>query len=71
MRRKANASLTAQILAAEHFAQVMRKRRPVEDEGKVLAALVTGATDSVVKAEQSAAARAKRKTVLQQLEQLN
>ena len=65
--RKANASLTEQLVAAEHFAQVMRTRRPVAEDGKKLTTLITGATDSVVKAEKSAAAREKRKVVLEKL----
>ena len=68
VRRKANASLTQQLLAAEHFAQVMRRRRPVEEEAQHLAALVTGATDKLVKAEKSAKARMARQKVLEQLE---
>ena len=58
VKRKANESLTTQIVAAEHFAQVMRQRRPVAADAKPLATLVTGAVNSVVKAEKSVKARA-------------
>ena len=67
VRRAANASLTQQLVAAEHFAQVMRRRRPVEEDAQPLASLISGATRSHVKAEQSIKARAKRKAVLAQL----
>ena len=70
MTRKANSSLTAQIVAAEHFAQVCRRRRPEASEAKVLTTLVSGATDSVVKAEKSAAARVKRQHVASKLQEL-
>ena len=70
VERKANASLTEQVVAAEHFAQVMRRRRPVEEESKALATLVSGATDSLVKQEKSVKERKKRKVVLNKLEEL-
>ena len=70
VEREANASLTQQIVAAEHFAQVMRQRRPVAAEAKPLATLVTGALNSRVKAEKSEKARSQRKHVLEKLEKL-
>ena len=71
VKRKANESLTTQIVAAEHFAQVMRQRRPVAADAKPLATLVTGAVNSVVKAEKSVKARALRKHQLDKLEGLS
>lgn len=53
MKRKANHPLTEQIVAAEHFAQVMRHHRP-EAEAQHLATIVAGSTDVKVKAETSA-----------------
>ena len=70
VKRKANASLTQQLVAAEHFAQVMRQRRPRVEEANTLASLVSGAVDSKVKAEKSAKLRGERKSVLQKLEAL-
>ena len=70
VERKANASLTQQIVAAEHFAQVMRQRRPVAEEAQPLATLVTGAVNSRVKAEKSEKARMQRKDVREKLQKL-
>ena len=70
VKRKANESLTTQIVAAEHFAQVMRQRRPVAEEAQPLATLVTGAVNSRVKAEKSEKARMQRKDVREKLQKL-
>ena len=69
IERKANQSLTAQLVAAEQFAQIMCHRRSVDaQEGQALATLTTGAAGATVKAEKSVHDRAKRKVVLKKLD---
>ena len=71
IERQPNHSLTAQLVAAEHFAQVMRHRRPQQEkEARPLAALTTGAAGATVKAERSVRDRAKRQVVADQLKAL-
>ena len=67
VERAANQSLTAQLVAAEQFAQICRHRRPQHQEVQPLAALTTGAAGETVKAERKLKDRAQRTKVVGEL----